>query len=77
MTEQAPQKPPENNTRPPLVPRPVVSILAVGLLIGMFYTIYLDSQPGDFDGGRYILMFGGGVFICLGYDVARFFKGGG
>lgn len=71
MSEQNP------GPRPPLVPRPVVSFLALGLLVGMFYTLHLDATRDDFEGGRYILMFGFGVFAVLGYDISRFFRNGG
>lgn len=61
-----------SDQRPPLVPRPVVSVLALGLLAGMFYTIHLDADPNrDYDGGRAIILFAFGVFAVLGVDISR------
>lgn len=63
--------------RDPLVPRPVVSAMALLFLLGMFVCMGLDAFVPDFEGGTYILAFSSGAFLTLGYKVARFKLGGG
>lgn len=66
-----------NDSRPPLVPKPIVSVIALGLLGGMFYTVHLDATRADFDGGRATFLWALGIFVVLGVDIARLFRRGG
>lgn len=55
----------------PLVPRPVVGIMALALTVALLGNIYLDSRPGDYSGAQanYLLaLLIGGV---LGIDITR------
>jgi hypothetical protein len=64
-------QPPE----PPLSPKPGNLAIAFALVLLLFFNIYLDSQPGSYD-GKY-LTFGVIALIAavLGVDVSRFWRG--
>ena len=55
----------------PLVPRPIVGVMALALTAALLGNIYLDSQPGEYSGAQanYLLaLLIGGV---LGIDITR------
>lgn len=62
--------------RDPLVSRPIVGIMGIGFVVGMFVCMGLDAFLADFEGGTYILAFSAGAFLTLGYNVARFMRWG-
>lgn len=69
-----PAKPPTNGS---LNPRPGVLALAFLLTFLMFLNIYLDSRSADYDGKFVTPIVAALIAGVLGFDITRFFRGGG
>lgn len=74
VSEKPPEVPPSWG---PLNPRPGVLLLAVLLTFGLFFNAWLDSQPGDYDGKYVTVMTAALIAGVLGFDLRRFWRGGG
>ena len=76
--EDTPPKAPEpGQPWGPLNPRPGVLALAVLLTFGLFFNAWLDSQPGEYDGKYVTVMTAALIAGVLGFDLRRFWRGGG
>lgn len=58
-------------------PRPGVLALAILLTVVMLTNIYLDSQSDTYDGKFVTPVIAALIAGVLGFDITRFFKGGG
>lgn len=61
----------------PLIPKPWVTFLAVALTCGMFYNIWLDANSTEYGGGQTTIVLAVLIAGILGFDLGRWFKGGG
>lgn len=65
------QKPPGG----PLVPRPVITIIALAMTAGMLFNVWLDAGSTDYDGGQATYLFAfliaGVLGIPVGIEWAR------
>lgn len=61
----------------PLVPRPVVTVIALVLVAGMFWHIWYDASRDTYDGGKVTIMLGAMILFTLGFDLGKWFRGGG
>lgn len=52
----------------PLIPRPIIALIAVGLLACIPFLAWLDAYA-DFDAGRPILLCGVLIGVSFGYDI--------
>lgn len=73
MNERKPKtNPPPNG---PLVPRPVITIIALAMTAGMLFNVWLDASSTDYDGGQATYLFAfliaGVLGIPVGIEWAR------
>lgn len=60
----------------PLVPRPVVIIIALGILALLGWHIIYDAAHADYENWKVTMLLGGLVFVVLGADVSKWLRGG-
>jgi hypothetical protein len=59
------------------VPRPVVGLIALGFTgVGIWHVIF-DGYNAAYEGYKVTMFLGGLVLAILGFDVSKFFRGGG
>lgn len=61
----------------PLVPRPIVVVIALGVLGVMVWHIVYDAQTASYEGSKVTILLGAIVFFILGADVSKWLRGGG
>lgn len=80
MNKAKPPQPPAMTPEPPrgpMVPRPVVTVIALAVTGLMMWHIYFDATHEPYDGGKVTILLGAIVFFTLGFDVSKWFRGGG
>lgn len=70
-------KPPGRPSGAPLVPRPAVTLIALGITAGLLWNIVFDATHADYEGAKVTIFLGTIVFFVLGFDVSKWFRGGG
>lgn len=78
--EGQPDSPPADSppsTGPSMNPRPGPLALAGFLAVGMIFVIYLDSQSETYDGKIAVAIIAALIAGILGFDLSKFFRGGG
>lgn len=74
-TPAEPARPPSST--PPLAPKPAALVVVLALVGVLVYNLYLDAQPGDYDGKYVTFAIVGLMAGVLGVDLSRFWRGRG
>lgn len=64
-------------SRGPLIPSPIVAVIAVAITAMLLWHIWYDASHAPYDGGKTTILLGAIVLFTLGFDIGKWFRGGG